>query len=164
MQNLVTIGSGVFYYRLSKNARFLSKRWWPLQQLALACSRDKARFRHRRNIIRHGERCVEYDTEVTSRVRRSDRNNGYWIYGHCPLASAFSPQNKYIKISWWSTNVWNYICHLKKITLRPMGGAAACVAPLDPPLIAASAKANWTERQLTEVTVWELTDLPVGRW
>ena len=35
----MTIGSRVFYLRLSKNARFLSKQWWPLQQLALACSR-----------------------------------------------------------------------------------------------------------------------------
>ena len=35
-------------------------------------SSHKARFRHRRNMIRHGERCVEYDTEVTSRVRRSN--------------------------------------------------------------------------------------------
>ena len=28
-------------------------------------NRHKARFRHRKNMIRHGERCVEYDTEVT---------------------------------------------------------------------------------------------------
>ena len=36
----------------------------------------KARFRHRRNMIRHGEIRVEYDTKVTSRVRRSNRNTG----------------------------------------------------------------------------------------
>ena len=34
----------------------------------------KARFRHRRNMIRHGERRVEYDTKVTSRVRRSNKD------------------------------------------------------------------------------------------
>ena len=33
VQNLVMIGFGVFHYRLSKNALFLSKQWWPLQQL-----------------------------------------------------------------------------------------------------------------------------------
>ena len=62
-------------------------------------NRHKARVRHRKNTIRHGERCVDYDTEVTSRVRRSNRNNGYRINGHCPVAAAFNPQNKYIKIS-----------------------------------------------------------------
>ena len=35
---------------------------------------NRARFRQRRNMIRHGERRVEYDTEVTSRARRSNRN------------------------------------------------------------------------------------------
>lgn len=39
-QNLVTIGSRMFYSRLFKNARLLSKQWWPGLQLALTCSRD----------------------------------------------------------------------------------------------------------------------------
>ena len=39
-------------------------------------NRHKARFRHRGNMIRHGERRVEYDTKVTSLVRRRNRNIG----------------------------------------------------------------------------------------